>query len=146
LLLVVCLALALQRDRRWCQGNPQNARLVAEPGIDRVLGLAAVLMLGDQQGFGGGVTLVRGALRETALALLQTPIRMLAHPLFVAVALTGLKLEFVTPAQAGGQERGPSGATGRRNARPGPGFPPSRTGVRNKFGRLDSVVVAPQER
>jgi membrane glycosyltransferase len=26
----------LQRDRRWCQGNLQNARLIAEPGIHRV--------------------------------------------------------------------------------------------------------------
>ncbi len=26
----------LQRDRRWCQGNLQNARLVAEPGLHRV--------------------------------------------------------------------------------------------------------------
>jgi membrane glycosyltransferase len=26
----------LQRDRRWCQGNLQNARLMAEPGIHRV--------------------------------------------------------------------------------------------------------------
>ena len=25
----------LQRDRRWCQGNLQNARLIAEPGIHR---------------------------------------------------------------------------------------------------------------
>ncbi len=26
----------LQRDRRWCQGNLQNARLLAEPGLHRV--------------------------------------------------------------------------------------------------------------
>jgi membrane glycosyltransferase len=26
----------LQRDRRWCQGNLQNARLIAEPGLHRV--------------------------------------------------------------------------------------------------------------
>ncbi|RYF39364.1 MAG: glucans biosynthesis glucosyltransferase MdoH, partial [Comamonadaceae bacterium] len=26
----------LQRDRRWCQGNLQNSRLIAEPGIHRV--------------------------------------------------------------------------------------------------------------
>ncbi len=39
----------------------------------------------------------------------------------------------VTPAKAGIQERGPSGATGHRDARPAPGFPPSRTGVRNRF-------------
>jgi len=149
----------LQRDRRWCQGNLQNARLIAEPGIDRVhramfgvgamsylaaplwlafmtlgtslwmagarvadgwhsvpgellalwawtlcmlmlprvLGVVAVLMRGEQSGFGGGPALVRGALLETALALLQAPIRMLAHSLFVGVALTGLKLEWKSP-------------------------------------------------
>ncbi len=26
----------LQRDRRWCQGNLQNARLIAEPGLHGV--------------------------------------------------------------------------------------------------------------
>ena len=26
----------LQRDRRWCQGNLQNSRLIAEPGIHPV--------------------------------------------------------------------------------------------------------------
>jgi membrane glycosyltransferase len=30
------LADELQRDRRWCQGNLQNARLIAEPGFARV--------------------------------------------------------------------------------------------------------------
>ena len=34
---------------------------------------------------------------ESALALLQAPIRMVAHTLFVVVALTGLKLEWKSP-------------------------------------------------
>jgi membrane glycosyltransferase len=34
---------------------------------------------------------------ETVIALLQAPVRMLAHSLFVAVAITGLKLEWKSP-------------------------------------------------
>ncbi len=149
----------LQRDRRWCQGNLQNARLIAEPGIHpvhrsmfgtgamaylsaplwlcfmtlgtalwlsgspmvnnwallpgeltglwawtlcmlflpRILGLVAVLLRGQQQAYGGLASLLRSALLETLIALLQAPIRMLAHSLFVVIALTGLKLEWKSP-------------------------------------------------
>ena len=149
----------LQRDRRWCQGNLQNARLIAEPGLHRVhramfavgamsylsaplwlvflclgtalwvsgaglaphwqavpvelrflwawtlamlflprlLGVAAVFLRREQAGFGGAPALLRSALLETVLALLQAPVRMLAHSLFVLVALTGLKLEWKSP-------------------------------------------------
>ncbi|MEJ7928762.1 glucans biosynthesis glucosyltransferase MdoH [Ramlibacter sp. AN1015] len=149
----------LQRDRRWCQGNLQNARLMAEPGIDRVhramfavgamsylsaplwlafmtlgtalwvagahivpewdaaprhlvvlwawtlcmlmlprvLGLVAVFLRGEQHQFGGAGALLRSALLETAMAMLQAPVRMLAHSLFAAVALTGIKLEWKSP-------------------------------------------------
>jgi len=149
----------LQRDRRWCQGNLQNSRLIAEPGIHpvhrsmfgtgamaylsaplwlcfltmgtalwlsgtpmvtdwallpaelvtlwawtlcmlflpRILGLAAVLINRQQQAYGGTASLLRSALLETLIALLQAPIRMLAHSLFVLVALTGLKLEWKSP-------------------------------------------------
>ena len=149
----------LQRDRRWCQGNLQNARLIAEPGIHavhrsmfgtgamaylsaplwlcfmtlgtalwltgspmvtnwallptelvslwswtlcmlflpRILGLAAVIINGQQSAYGGTASLLRSALLETLIALLQAPIRMLAHSLFVVVALTGLKLEWKSP-------------------------------------------------
>ena len=149
----------LQRDRRWCQGNLQNSRLIAEPGIHpvhrsmfgtgamaylsaplwlcfltlgtalwlsgsaivpdwhavpselrglwtwtlcmlfmpRILGLAAVFLQGKQAQFGGGAGLLRSAVLETVLALLLAPIRMLAHSLFVLVALTGLKLEWKSP-------------------------------------------------
>ncbi len=149
----------LQRDRRWCQGNLQNSRLIAEPGIHRVhramfgigamsylsaplwlsfltfgtalwmsgasvvpdwhalpaelrslwawtlcmlfmprlLGLAAVFLQRGQQGYGGTAALLLSAAVETVLALLQAPIRMLAHSLFVLVALTGLKLEWKSP-------------------------------------------------
>lgn len=149
----------LQRDRRWCQGNLQNSRLMAEPGIHRVhramfaigamsylsaplwlafltlgtglwvsgavtvpdwhalplelralwawtlcmlfmprlLGLAAVFLGRDQQRYGGASALLRSALAETLMAVLQAPIRMLAHSLFVVVALTGLKLDWKSP-------------------------------------------------
>lgn len=149
----------LQRDRRWCQGNLQNSRLMAEPGIHRVhrtmfaigamsylsaplwlafltigtalwaadssaipswqsvpeelralwmwtltmlfmprvLGLMAVFMKGEQKSFGGTAALLVSSVVETVMALLQAPIRMLAHSLFVLVAITGLKLEWKSP-------------------------------------------------
>jgi membrane glycosyltransferase len=149
----------LQRDRRWCQGNLQNSRLIAEPGIHRVhramfaigamsylsaplwlafltfgtalwisgaaiapgwqavpaelrslwawtllmlfmpriLGLAAVFLRRGQGGFGGTAALLRSAVLETVLAVLQAPVRMLAHSFFVLVALTGWKLEWKSP-------------------------------------------------
>ena len=150
----------LQRDRRWCQGNLQNARLMAEPGLHRVhramfitgalsyvsaplwlafltlgtalwlagskmvdldatvlpvelvglwtftvavlflprvLGILAVLIKGEQRLFGGTWGLLKSSLLESGLALLQSPVRMLAHSLFVLVAITGLKLEWKSP-------------------------------------------------
>ena len=149
----------LQRDRRWCQGNLQNARLMAEPGIHsvhramfvtgtmayvsaplwlafltlgtalwlsgsslvsswgvlpaelaglwvwtlcllflpRVLGIAAVLMRGEQRQYGGAWGLVKSSMMESVLAIVQAPVRMLAHSLFVLVALTGIKLDWKSP-------------------------------------------------
>ncbi len=149
----------LQRDRRWCQGNLQNARLMAEPGIHavhrsmfvtgamaylsaplwlafltlgtalwlsgaklvadwhilpselialwswtlcmlflpRILGVAAVFMRREQQQYGGGASLLKSAAVESVMAVLQAPVRMLAHSLFVLIALTGLKLEWKSP-------------------------------------------------
>lgn len=149
----------LQRDRRWCQGNLQNSRLCAEPGIHRVhramfivgamsyvsaplwlaflsvgtalwlpqnggdgfgsvvpaellglwawtlcllfmprvLGLAAVFLKGEQKQFGGGLALVVNTGLETLLAILQAPVRMLGHTLFVLIAITGWKLEWKSP-------------------------------------------------
>ena len=142
----------LQRDRRWCQGNLQNARLIAEPGwqpahramfftgamsyvsaplwlallasgwlwardastaswagpllwmltltvllLPRVLGVAAVLLRGEQSAHGGMRMLLAGSALEALLAALQAPVRMLAHSAFVLGALTGLKLEWRSP-------------------------------------------------
>jgi membrane glycosyltransferase len=148
----------LQRDRRWCQGNLQNARLIAEPGfksvhramfatgamsylasplwlgfvvlgvvhalggdaptgtlpgaawllsaltlsmllMPRALGVVLVLLRGEQRSYGGGWKLAGGALFEAFLSVLQAPIRMLAHSLFVFVALTGWKLDWKSPAR-----------------------------------------------
>ncbi|QHI99827.1 glucans biosynthesis glucosyltransferase MdoH [Xylophilus rhododendri] len=149
----------LQRDRRWCQGNMQNFRLVAEPGLHRVhramfltgalsyvsaplwlafmtlgtalwlsgsrlvqdfnvlpgelmglwaftvsvlflprvLGIAAVLIKGEQRMFGGTWGLLKSSALESVLAILQSPVRMLAHSLFVITALTGIKLDWKSP-------------------------------------------------
>ncbi|MBN9626399.1 MAG: glucans biosynthesis glucosyltransferase MdoH [Acidovorax sp.] len=149
----------LQRDRRWCQGNLQNARLMAEPGIHpvhrsmfitgamaylsaplwlafltlgtalwlsgaklvadwhilpaellalwawtlcllflpRILGVTAVFMRREQKQYGGAFSLLKSAVLESVMAILQAPVRMLAHSLFVLIALTGLKLEWKSP-------------------------------------------------
>jgi len=160
----------LQRDRRWCQGNLQNARLIAEPGLHgvhramlltgalaylsaplwlgfvlvggslwlladpgaaqasatalapagsalglplalsplwmmtalmlvlpRAMGVLAIVLRGEQQQYGGLAALLRGTLLEGLLSVLQAPVRMLAHTLFVVVALTGLKLDWKSP-------------------------------------------------
>jgi len=149
----------LQRDRRWCQGNLQNARLMAEPGLHsvhramfitgtmayvsaplwllfmtlgtalwltgtslvehwlampmelaglwlwtlcllflpRALGIAAVIMRGEQSQYGGVRGLLKSAVLESAMAIVQAPVRMLGHSLFVVVALTGVKLDWKSP-------------------------------------------------
>jgi membrane glycosyltransferase len=148
----------LQRDRRWCQGNLQNAQLIAEPGLHAVhramlatgamaylsaplwlafvclgsllwaLGggqlavpslqlaglwsaslamlllprfLGVVLLLGSPQRrrYGGTWALLGGALLEMTLSALQAPVRMVAHSLFVLAAITGLKLDWKSPAR-----------------------------------------------
>jgi membrane glycosyltransferase len=150
----------LKRDRRWCQGNLQNARLVAEPGLHpvhramlatgamaylsaplwlafvllgalswlvggpssivarngvpagmlalwtctvamlvlpRVMGVLTLVLRGEATAYGGGAALVKGALLEGTLSVLQAPLRMVAHSIFVAVALTGWKLDWKSP-------------------------------------------------
>ena len=148
----------LQRDRRWCQGNLQNARLIAEPGLHpvhramlftgamaylsaplwfafvlvgaiawalgapsmrvpslellalwggtllmlalpRALGVLALMGGERRRRFGGAGALLRGAVVEALLSALQAPVRMVAHSLFVVVALTGWKLDWKSPAR-----------------------------------------------
>jgi membrane glycosyltransferase len=149
----------LQRDRRWCQGNLQNSRLIAEPGIHpvhrsmfgtgamaylsaplwlcfltlgtalwmmdsplvadwaklppelialwvwtlcmlfmpRVLGLLSIVLRREQHLYGGTLSLLRSGLLETGVALLQAPIRMVAHSIFVVAAVTGIRLDWKSP-------------------------------------------------
>jgi membrane glycosyltransferase len=73
----------LQRDRRWCQGNLQNARLIAEPGwrpVHRVMfgtaafsyAVAPLWLAFLALGLAGGAT-GSGALWGSTLALLLLP-------------------------------------------------------------------------
>ena len=150
----------LARDRRWCQGNLQNARLLTEPGLHgvhramlltgafaylsaplwlgfvllggalwlfggyaifntargvpfemlglwlatvmmlsmpRILGVGTIVMKKEQHLYGGTWALVRSGILEGLLSVLQAPVRMVAHTLFVVVALTGLKLNWKSP-------------------------------------------------
>ncbi len=150
----------LQRDRRWCQGNLQNARLINEPGLHgvhramlltgamaylsaplwllyvvlgaslwllggneiftpeggfgfsvlglwagtigmltlpRVLGVLAVILRREQAQYGGAVALIASTVVEGAMSVLQAPLRMAAHTVFVFGALTGWKLEWKSP-------------------------------------------------
>ena len=140
----------LQRDRRWCQGNLQNARLLAEPGwrpahramlgvgalsylvaplwlgfvtlglwfgawgaaspglwlltlllllLPRLVAALALQLRGEQADFGGGLRLWGSVLLESLLSALQAPPRMLAHSAFVLGALTGLRLNWKSPAR-----------------------------------------------
>lgn len=148
----------LQRDRRWCQGNLQNARLLAEPGLHgvhramlltgamayvsaplwllyislgllawglagqspaaaahaavmpllwgitlamlflpRVLSVLAVRIKGEQRFYGGLPRLIQSAVLEAGMSVLQAPLRMIAHSLFVLAALSGWQLAWVSP-------------------------------------------------
>ncbi|MBU0917651.1 MAG: glucans biosynthesis glucosyltransferase MdoH [Gammaproteobacteria bacterium] len=150
----------LQRDRRWCQGNLQNAQLIAEPGLHavhrgmlatgamaylsaplwlayvalgvglwlsggnalfdehgaltlkvlglwvgtvamlllpRALGVAAVLLRGEQRQHGGTWPLIASSVLEAGLSAVQAPLRMVAHTFFVLIALTGWRLEWRSP-------------------------------------------------
>jgi membrane glycosyltransferase len=154
------LSSELQRDRRWCHGNLQNLRLIAEPGLapahramlgtgamsylsaplwllfvavglvdaidvaddgiagalsaggtmlwlwgsvmamlmlPRLMGIHAIVRNGGAQAFGGGVQMAMGALIEAGLSMLQAPLRMFAHSLFVIAPLIGLRLEWTSP-------------------------------------------------
>ncbi|WP_395137220.1 glucans biosynthesis glucosyltransferase MdoH [Schlegelella aquatica] len=150
----------LHRDRRWCQGNLQNAGLIAEPGLHgvhramlftgvmaylsaplwlafmllggalwfsgavpnavvaselprvvmalwaatltmlvlpRVLGIVAILLRREQRFHGGTWRLIQSAMLEAGLSMLQAPVRMVAHTLFVLGPLTGVRIEWKSP-------------------------------------------------
>ena len=153
----------LQRDRRWCQGNLMNFRLVTQPGfkpvhramlltgvmayvsaplwlifllvsiamrlspthpvdasplawvgissslaslwavtlgllfLPRVLAIVSIIAKKEQTNYGGTLALVKSSALETLLSAVQAPVRMMAHTLFVVVALTGWNLQWKSP-------------------------------------------------
>jgi membrane glycosyltransferase len=92
----------MQRDRRWCQGNLQNARLIVEPGLHRVhramLGTGAMsylsaplwlgfVLLGLALWFSGGHALPGDLLRPAMVGLWLATVGMLLLPRVLGVAL-----------------------------------------------------------
>ncbi|HSM21394.1 MAG TPA: glucans biosynthesis glucosyltransferase MdoH, partial [Rubrivivax sp.] len=92
----------MQRDRRWCQGNLQNARLIVEPGLHRVhramLGTGAMsylsaplwlgfVLLGLGLWFSGGHALPGDLLRPAMVGLWIATVGMLLLPRVLGVAL-----------------------------------------------------------
>jgi len=65
--------------------------------LPRLLGVVALLFNGEAKSYGGGWALLKGAALEGALSALQAPVRMVAHSIFVVVALTGIKLDWKSP-------------------------------------------------
>jgi membrane glycosyltransferase len=75
--------------------------------LPRVLGVLAVMLRGELAAYGGAAAMVKGALLEGALSVLQAPLRMAAHSVFVAVALTGWKLDWKSPPREAEASGGP---------------------------------------
>jgi membrane glycosyltransferase len=63
----------------------------------RLLGVLAILLRRDPHGYGGTAALLASAVVEALVSLLQAPIRMVAHTLYVLGAVTGLRLEWKSP-------------------------------------------------
>jgi membrane glycosyltransferase len=73
--------------------------------LPRILGLAAVVINGQQASYGGTLLVAQSALLETDRP--AATIRMLAHRCFVVVALTGLKFRMeIAPAKAATRRHG----------------------------------------
>lgn len=71
--------------------------------LPRALGVVAVCLRGEQAAYGGRLRLVAGALLEAVVSALQAPVRMLAHTVFVLGPLTGLRLDWKSPARDAAQ-------------------------------------------
>jgi membrane glycosyltransferase len=65
--------------------------------MPRVLGVVSIVRAGEEKRYGGTWALARSAVLEGTLSVLQAPVRMVAHSIFVVVALTGLKLDWKSP-------------------------------------------------
>lgn len=99
----------LQRDRRWCQGNLQNARLIAEPGLHPVhramlatgamaylsapLWMLFVLLGGGLWFMGRHPLLPEGGVAPQVLALWATTLVMLSLPRLLGMAVVLLRRE-----------------------------------------------------
>ena len=88
----------LQRDRRWCQGNLQNARLIAEPGLRPVhramLGIGALSYLMAPVWLGFVVLgLWLGTVYSSSIALLVLTVLLLLLPRVLGVLAVRLKGE-----------------------------------------------------
>jgi membrane glycosyltransferase len=67
--------------------------------LPRLLGVLSLLHPRQRRRYGGTAALLGGALVESLLSMLQAPVRMVAHSLFVLAALTGLKLDWKSPSR-----------------------------------------------
>jgi membrane glycosyltransferase len=65
--------------------------------LPRSLGVLTIVLKKEQHLYGGTFALIVSAVMEGLLSVLQAPVRMLAHTLFVIIALTGLKLDWKSP-------------------------------------------------
>jgi membrane glycosyltransferase len=67
--------------------------------LPRALAVTVVCLRGEQGDFGGTFALVRSALAEAALSVVQAPVRMAAHTGFVVAALTGWRIGWKSPSR-----------------------------------------------
>ena len=67
--------------------------------LPRVLGVASIVLNGEQREYGGTLNLVKGAVLEAGLSMFQAPLRMVGHTMSVLVAVTGLRLDWKSPAR-----------------------------------------------
>lgn len=65
--------------------------------LPRLLSVGAVLLRGEQGEYGGTLKLLGSSAVEALMALLQAPLRMVAHSIFCLVAVTGISLEWKSP-------------------------------------------------
>ncbi|MCV4656177.1 hypothetical protein OFM13_33085, partial [Escherichia coli] len=65
--------------------------------LPRVLGIVAIVLRQEQRFHGGTLRLVQSALLEAGLSMLQAPVRMVAHTLFVLGPLTGVRIDWKSP-------------------------------------------------
>jgi membrane glycosyltransferase len=65
--------------------------------LPRVLGILGIVLRHEQRFFGGTGALIKSAFIEAGLSVLQAPVRMVAHSMFVFAALTGWRIDWKSP-------------------------------------------------